>query len=322
MRTRQILDGYLTVFLLLVVMTSAVLVPPTRALAAPATGCKTGATVHMGRSTGTLRSGGLDRTYILYVSPKYDPSVPAPLVYSVHGWAMPNDLMEQWTQWDKVADQEPLIVVYPRGTHDVPHWNQGGQINQGNDEPDDVQFFRDLTAALEDSYCIDPLRIYVNGLSNGAGMSNRLACEAADLFAAIGGVAGVYNDPPGGCKPSRPISVMGFHGNADPIGPFKGDLDKGLIAPQQWAADWASRDGCTLTPQSLATTGDTSGVAYRNCKDGTEVVFYVIDGGGHSWPGAKIGPIESAIVGKTSSDIDATATLWKFFKAHPMPKQP
>ena len=50
------------------------------------------------------------------------------------------------------------------------------------------------------------------------------------------------------------------------------------------------------------------------CDRGGEVVFYIVDGGGHTWPGA----IPIARLGKTTTQINASAIAWDFFKAHPL----
>ena len=53
-------------------------------------------------------------------------------------------------------------------------------------------------------------------------------------------------------------------------------------------------------------------------KNGTEVVFYTVEGGGHAWPGGKqYLPVK--VIGRVSRDFDATETIWEFFKNHPKP---
>jgi polyhydroxybutyrate depolymerase len=51
-------------------------------------------------------------------------------------------------------------------------------------------------------------------------------------------------------------------------------------------------------------------VSYGGCKDGTAVVLYVIDGGGHTWPGAAI---DVQRLGVTTHEISATDLIWDFF---------
>jgi poly(3-hydroxybutyrate) depolymerase len=58
---------------------------------------------------------------------------------------------------------------------------------------DDVSFIRALIDKLEHDYPVDPKRVYIAGISNGAMMSYRLACELSDKIAAITPVEGAQN---------------------------------------------------------------------------------------------------------------------------------
>jgi polyhydroxybutyrate depolymerase len=265
----------------------------------------------------TLQSGGIERRYRLHIPPQYDPVQRAPLVLSFHGFTSNGDQQALLSGWDTIADDHTFIVVYPQGTGRPSRWYAGRAPFIGEERTDDVQFVRDLLAELERNLCVDTTRIYANGMSNGGGMSNRLACELADQIAAIGGVAGGYTALPDGCKPARPIPVIAFHGTADPLVDYDGNRRLRVPAIPTWAEDWAARNGCDLKPAQMPVKGDASAVHYGQCKDSADVILYTIDGGGHTWPGSKIG---LSILGKTSADIDASATMWAFFQAHPLRK--
>ena len=151
-----------------------------------------------GVTRGKIKSAGLDRTYLLYVPKTVDPATPTPLVISMHGFASWPANQMSVSQWNKLADQHGFIVVYPSGTGFPKRWNTSGRT--GEDAADDVAFLSDLIDTLSQQFTIDPARIYANGLSNGAGMANLLACELSDRIAAIGGVAGAYTNPAKGCE--------------------------------------------------------------------------------------------------------------------------
>jgi polyhydroxybutyrate depolymerase len=58
---------------------------------------------------------------------------------------------------------------------------------------------------------------------------------------------------------------------------------------------------------------------YGPGRDGAEVVLYVIEGGGHTWPGrVGAGPVER-LLGPSTRDIDANELMWEFFQRHPLP---
>jgi len=180
-----------------------------------------------GVTRGTLTSGGTERSYLLYVPASYDPAAPTPLVLSIHGFASwPANQMEV-SQWNELADEHGFILAYPSGTGFPKRWNTSGAAGEGG--ADDVAFLLALIDALSQQYSIDPQRVYVNGLSNGGGMSNTLACLRPERIAAMGGVAGAYTEPAGGCNPARPVPVIAFHGTADRIVPYTNCTDNAEV---------------------------------------------------------------------------------------------
>ncbi len=48
----------------------------------------------------------------------------------------------------------------------------------------------------------------------------------------------------------------------------------------------------------------------------SDVIFYTITGGGHTWPGGK--PLPEWLTGATTTEIDATRLMWEFFQEHPL----
>jgi polyhydroxybutyrate depolymerase len=232
---------------------------------------------------------------------------------SLHGLAG-NALQQQdYTHFDEIAERESFIVVYPQGTQFPLRWHDYERdvpfLPRGN--VDDVQFFRNLLARLNDDYCVDPARIYVNGISNGGGMTHRLACELADQIAAMSTVAGAFIEEDS-CEPSRPIPVLAFHGTDDPIVPYEGNDE--VMAAENWIAGWAERNHCDTDTAALPAAGVVSGIEYTGCA--ADVILYTIEGGGHTWPGAE--PKLGFLLGVTTQDIDATQTMWDFFFEHPL----
>jgi polyhydroxybutyrate depolymerase len=269
------------------------------------------------QTNGEIESSGDQRKYLLYVPESYDPERATPLIISLHGFVEWPEHQAEISHWNEVADETGLIVVYPQGTGFPLRWN--ASAISGNQ---DVIFISDLIDKLESEYNIDPKRIFVNGLSNGGGMSYLLACELADRIAAFGGVAGAYTLPLETCNPGRPVPVIVFHGTADPIVPYDGGMESNrgyyLPAIPEWVEAWAEKNGCNVTsPEVLPPQGEVSGVQYGGCQGGTEVVFYTIHGGGHTWPGGE--GLPEWLTGKTTQDIDATRVMWEFFERFPLP---
>lgn len=267
-----------------------------------------------GESEQSLEYDGLTRRYVLYIPPAYAASEAVPLILSLHGFASNPAQHALYSEWKTLADEHNFIVVYPQGTGRPLRWNSGLRLFGSKNDADDIGFISTLIDILSESLCVDSQRIYVNGLSNGGGMSHRIACELADQVAAIGGVAGAYDRQP--CEPSRPVPVIAFHGTTDRIVPYDGRSD--FLAPvEEWAANWADRDGCAPQPETLTPIGEASAIRYSDCEGDAEVIFYTLTGAGHTWPGG--GEISSFITGLTNQDIEASALMYDFFMAHPLP---
>jgi polyhydroxybutyrate depolymerase len=200
-----------------------------------------------------------------------------------------------------------MIVAYPEGVG--LSWNAGSCCGRAQAEQiDDVRYARDLVRELSRELCIDRNRLYATGMSNGALMSYRLACEASDLFAAVAPVAGVEAVP--GCKPRRAVPVLAFHGTGDFLVPWNGGwFDLG--SPRETVRRWSERDRCSGPSQPIYQRGDARCEAAQACA--ADVILCTIDGGGHTWPGG----VEAFFLGKTSSDLDATRAILDFFLDHP-----
>ena len=269
------------------------------------------------RSTGTITSSGERREYNLYISPSYDRKKPAPLVISLHGAGMWGASHEATSGWDRVADQHGFIVVYPTGVSgNGPHiWRE----NEGAGLAKDVTFIADLIDSLSASYQIDQRRVYVNGLSNGGGMSFALSCLLPERIAAVGMVGAAQLLPFSWCPSTRPVPMIDFHGTADLQIPYYGGSS--WVAPtgfpnvRTWTTQWAARNRCQATPTDSAVARDVTRRAYGRCADDADVVLYTIQGGGHTWPGG--GYLPAWLVGRTTRSIDASSVMWAFFEEHP-----
>ncbi len=283
-----------------------------------------------GTSARSLVSAGLQRCYLLHLPPEYDAGQSLPLIISLPGFTSNPKGQEYLTRWNEVADNEGLLIIYPQGTSSPLRWNSSTAFTDS--DVDDVQFIADLIDEVSTIVAVDPLRIYVDGMSNGGSMANRVACELAGKVAAVGVVTGPPVEPPGGCNPERPISLIAFYGTEDPLVAYEGGIVResfisklihrssppvSFPSVESYIEAWADRDGCSQMPELIPAQGDASGMRYTDCKNSTEIVFYTIEGGGHAWPGGR-----PTFVGKTSRDIHASQVMWEFFKAHPLTNNP
>lgn len=283
------------------------------------TACRPARPAAAGEASYTLKSGEQTRRYLLYIPESYDGTTAMPLVFSFHGFASWPAQQRDMSSWNRLADEHGLIAVYPQGTGLPLRWTIGGPF-VAEDAPDDPAFIAQLLDTLMAELCLDAARVYATGLSNGGGMSHLLACTLADRIAAIGTVAGAYIDPDNGCQPARPVPVITFHGDLDPIVPYNGG-DSGPFAfpaVRDWAQAWGERNACALITQTDAVPPDVlSTVSYEDCAGDASVIFITIHGGGHTWPGSPL-ILPEAIVGLTSDAVDASEAMWAFFTQHPL----
>jgi len=283
-------------------------------------------------SHGQLSFGGRTRSYSLHVPSSVTSQKPVALVVALHGGGGNGDANNVQTGFNEVADREGFIVVHPDGTGvarpllnafgkgRLYTWNAGTCCGYAvQHDVDDVGYIRALIKHLQQLYSIDARRIYAAGFSNGGMLSYRLACEASEIFAAIGVVSGTQTSRPG--KPSQPVSVIHIHGTSDMNVVLTGGIGAKALdrAPKPPVMDaihfWIKANGVDATPQ-LTQRGNIQKQLWTGGHGGSEVAFYLISGGGHAWPG---GQQMLAMLDKPSPDLAATPLIWDFFKAHPKP---
>jgi polyhydroxybutyrate depolymerase len=276
-----------------------------------------------GQSSRTLSHDGRTRSYILYLPALVDRSRPVPLLLVFHGGTGNAESAVRMSGFNAVADKNGFIAVYPDGTGPLSDnklltWNGGACCGYAQDNSvDDVGFVRAVVRDLRASLTVDPKRIYAAGMSNGGILSHRLACQAADLFAAVAPVAGTLNFSP--CQPSQPVSVIEFHGTDDQHILYEGGYGpKSLVkvdfaSVRESVAFWVSADGCNTRPQTDS-SDNIHHEAWSGCAGSTAVELYTIIGGGHAWPGGQAGWPDSD---QPVTNVNATDLIWRFFAAHP-----
>ena len=272
-------------------------------------------TIPVGQSTQTVDSGESTRTFHLYRPQGLTGA--APLVVMLHGGYGNGAQAERSYHWDAEADNGHFLVAYPDGLNRA--WNAGtccGVPQQRN--VDDVGFITAMVAAIGQGIAIDPARIYVTGMSNGAMMALRLGCQT-DTFAAIAPVAGTLLTD---CSRAQPTSVLQIHGTADDRVPYDGGPGKAATADGTPRVDgpsvpsvnatWRSIDACA--PPTSNAAGDVT-TETAGCANGRTVELISVAGAGHQWPGGTRSPAVEKLAGlpPPSTALDATDTIWQFF---------
>jgi polyhydroxybutyrate depolymerase len=269
---------------------------------------------------------GRSRTAIVHVPSGYHSATPVALVVNMHGSQSTALAQEAFTGMNTASDADTFVVVYPQAAIASGagyEWNVPGQPLLGgapvpSTAPDDVSFIEQLVNLLEQKYCIDRNRVFATGFSGGARMASQLGCDASTVFAAIAPVSGLRFPSP--CGSDRPVPVLSFHGTADRVDPYNGNGQAYWTYSVPVAAQrWAAHNQCS--PGSV-TSRPTAGVAVstsRGCAGGATVQLFTISGEGHEWPGGPPLPASfTRTLGPQSTAVDANATMWSFFMAHPL----
>lgn len=271
-----------------------------------------------------LPVAGEVRSYAIHVPPSYDAKRPTPVVLVLHSAAMNAATMARFCGMNETADRSGFVTVYPNGTGSTPlflFWDAGGFRGRVSD---DVGYIARLLDDLGTILNVDAKRVYATGMSNGGMMCYRLAAELSGRIAAIAPVSGTMAIE--ACRPPRPVPVLHFHGTRDGIVLFGGPDERipkniTFLSVDDSVRAWVQINGCPETPTvarlpDRADDGTTVQVmSYGPGREGSEVILYVIEGGGHTWPGGKA---RLPLLGKTSREVSANDLIWEFFRKHPM----
>ncbi|MBI4423695.1 MAG: hypothetical protein HY554_08210 [Elusimicrobia bacterium] len=300
-----------------------------------------------------LDHAGRPRRYVAYLPYGGLDQLSGSAVIVLHGGGGSAENAARGSRMGELADRESFLVAYPQGTGAraggayAGTWNAGGCCGSAAEEKvDDVGFLSAVIDDLVKRYKVDRRSVYVAGISNGAQMAYRLACELSEKVAAVAAIGATGAEPE--CKPKRPIPIVHFHGTADRCSPYAGgrcgpclgqffsELGKqdagraadGRSCPgaRAYAGRWAKRNGCQGEPKESSRSGNAVCETFGLCSQGADVTLCSIAGLGHVWPGGGYG-IEACearrdgylctrftkLAGSADSGLNANEVMWENF---------
>jgi polyhydroxybutyrate depolymerase len=302
--------------------------------------CPASTNLKVGDNNSSVMSGGESRTFIVHLPTGYKGDAPVPLILDFHPLGGSGSSQESSSGWKAKCDSVGCIAVFPDSSKSKASdnsWNAGYCCtNAQANKVDDVQFARDIIKFVQANACVDGKRIYASGGSNGGGMTYRMACEAADIIAAVApvdfrcvtgtdplGNAGqvtAANNTACNCKLPRPIAVVAWDVRADTsIVPYAGGqtpnlktdcppggscVGIGFTSAQVNAATWASFDKCTGS--AAADPNNSLCQTWSTCEANTTVSLCSTTSGGHL-----------AVYGNAGAKF--TDTAWNVFKTQTLP---
>lgn len=238
-------------------------------------GCGKARTLQDGNRT--LKSGSMDRPYVLRTPTDYDQTHPYRLIIGFHGaGGKGTDIAPSFFGlWE--LSQGSTIFAAPTAV-------------DGTWKPNiDVTMVSDLVKQLSDDLCIDPQRVFIEGFSHGGAMVWTLACASPGAFRAAIVHSGGGLSMPQSCEPIPFFSALGNDGSG-----------------QGMSSDYfAKTNGCTVETMPMPPAGGHVCTDYKGCSPGFPVRWCDYDGG-HT-----PSPTDS---GQKSSWVPAE--VWKFIEPY------
>jgi polyhydroxybutyrate depolymerase len=263
---------------------------------------------------------GNDRPVTLAVPAGYDNAQPIPLLLVLHGYTADGAVQASYLGMDKLVAEQHILLAAPDGVMNktgTRFWNAtDGCCDFDGTQVDDVAYLTRLITDIGAEYNVDPKRVYIVGHSNGAFMAYRMACDRANLIAAITSLEGATWDDASKCNPSEPVSAVEIHGTLDAVIAYGGNPFGGIPGKYPSAAGsidrWKGYDHCTVASErqvehldldSLLLGAETTIDRVAGCPAGIGLELWSVQGGSHV-------PL---LTDEFHTDV------WRWLAAHPKP---
>ena len=256
-----------------------------------------------------------------------------PMVMVLHGGLGDDDdtVVLTFGKLNELAAEDDFLVVYPQGIGG--HWNDGRDLDRyvaQREGVNDVGFLATLIDDLVEKRNVDPDAVFLIGVSDGAMMTHRFACERTKKlrgFAAIVGAMPYQVARRRWRCGKEPLSALMINGTEDPIVPWDGGMVQfdgqrlgRVLSVQRTFSFWRRHDGCTnVAISKIPDFVPSDGTRIERhkatgCAVDTKVELFAVEGAGHTWPsGWQYLP--KHMIGRTSQDIDAAVAAWRFFQS-------
>jgi polyhydroxybutyrate depolymerase len=247
------------------------------------------------------------------------PDGPGPhdVLLEFHGYTSSAVQQSRYSQLSERAPEAGYLVVAVDGRDEPRRW----ELADTDPDPSamgtsDVAVVDAAIGVVLETFCGDDGGIHATGMSNGSVFAAVLACHSDHDIRAVASIA--FTTGTAGCDEDRQVPTLAIHGTADVVVPFAGRDAPLIEAVLGWALEPAEEamelkaelNGCDEADDERI-GADVIRRAWRGCE--ADTVLYVVDGGGHGWPG----PVQpSSGFGRTTTTIDATELIVDFFDRH------
>jgi len=117
------------------------------------------------------------------VIPQSLPADKVPIVFAFHGIGDSPEGMAEYSALDRLAADSGFILVYPQARRTM--WTTVNVDAQNLDDNPDIRFYDRLLEHLAGRFLIDPNRVYLVGMSNGACFAQLVAFARPDVAAVV-----------------------------------------------------------------------------------------------------------------------------------------
>ena len=242
------------------------------------------------------------------------------MIVALHAAARSAEDLRDTTGLSPRALAKGYAVIYPQATGTAKHASWNGLYCCGDaqiDRVDDIGFLDKVIADAAARFGLDPARVYLTGMSNGAVMAETYAVRRVWRVKAVAGVAGTVDLVR---APATRVPLLHIHGTDDKMVPYAdgyGTKHLGYAftpVAVEIAAFVAAFGGLHATSQRIGRgKGGTYVIEddYTNGAGQTQVRLLTVVGGQHVWP-------EPGRMGQgNTQDISATDEILRFFAQHP-----
>ena len=206
-----------------------------------------------------------------------------PLVFYFHGNGdTAEDFYKSLHEVHELIDNNQFIGIFPQGLE--KSWNLGAEASKA----DDVAWVLRIIDEISEIRFVDSSSVYAVGISNGAGMVNKLAKETVSLK----GIAPIVSQQTlelSIIDPFRGVSVFQINGDDDQLIPLQGgfspQVQHQFVSARESAENWALHSKCATVPVTFEDVWGfypVQAFVYGNCESNQQVRYHIVEGSGHS----------------------------------------
>jgi len=258
----------------------------------------------------------LERCWNVFVPTNLNASENVPMIIDLHGNTLTMGEQRNLSDFDEIVEENGAIAVWPQGYENS--WNAGYCCSAAGELGlNDTGLILEIVKRVVSNHSVDENRIYLTGWSNGCALSQKLANEHSDIFAAIACMSYYLLDDP--VPEYVPIPIMEIHGLVDQIILYSNDaIHLPNVEAQEHGAIqnllmWSDMNGCEgNSPDSNSPSIFYSVQSFTNCNDGADVSLVTLYGADHNPYENSFDPEGPIIFIGNGGTVDTNGIAWDF----------